>query len=554
MVVATALAMAAGWSAKPAAASVTAQEATPDPRFGAVGAIWAPEAAAEANVGYERILFTWSHLQPEGPEDWNFHTIPEEWLAQAEEAGREVIAVLIGTPAWATDGLPTCGVPRGLELPLDDPGNLWARFVRMAVERYVGRITHWIIWNEPEIKPGSPGLQWCGTVEEYYLLMKVGYLAAHEANPNVKVHMAGYSHFHDKGWLSRLLDVAMLDSSGAEHGYYFDVVPLHIYFQSWQVPNVISETRATLQSYGLEKPIWVNETNAGPTEDPQWPLYRYCWQVTLDDQAGFLLQSFALALASGAERVAVYQWFDYGLEPGGEPYGVIRPDHTRRPAYDAYRLITTHYAGTISASVIVEDLFYQVTLDRGDQTTRVLWASTDVALSVAVPALAGEALLFSQLGENVAIQPSEGSYLITLPAARCPEEDPGCIYDHPACIIGGTTYLLVEAASGQAGAPSVVETGLLLTPTPTPSPTPTPTPTPTVTPRPRPTQTPTRTPAKSPTATAAPTAAPEPAGGGSWGVIAGTTVAAFLIAALAAWQVRRPRRAEGEDPEGEQEE
>ncbi|TET52634.1 MAG: hypothetical protein E3J64_04790, partial [Anaerolineales bacterium] len=484
-----ALAAPADWRAGPTVVEVWAQDPTPDPRLGAVNAILVPEAAAEANVGYERILFTWSHLQPEGPEDWNyFHTIPEEWLSQADDAGREVIGVLIGTPAWATDGLPSCGVPRGLELPIDDPGNLWAGFVRRAVEHYADRITHWVIWNEPEIPLGVKGTEWCGTVEEYYQLLKVGYLVAHEANPDVKVHMAGYSHFHDQSWLGNLLDIAMQDSSGPEHGYYFDVLPLHIYFQSWQVPNVISDTRATLESYGLDKPIWLNETNAVPDTDPQWPMSSSCWHISLDDQAGFLLQSFALALASGAERVALYQLIDRTLEPGGESYGVIRQDRSRRPAYDAYCLITTHYAGMVSASMIEEELFYLVTLDRGDQTTRVLWASTEVAISVAVPALAEEAILYSQSGESVALQPTDGQYVITLPGARCPDEDddPGCP-DHPACIIGGTTYLLIEAASGEAGAPWVVETDLVLTPTPSPAPSPTPTSPPPVTPTPLPT-------------------------------------------------------------------
>jgi hypothetical protein len=119
---------------------VRAQPSPPDPRFGAVEAFRDPVAAAEAGVGWERILFYWSELQPNGPEDWNGYHVPDEWLNLASIQGREVVGLLKHTPAWATDGLPGCSVPRGLDLPVDDPGNLWATFVRRVVGMYAGRI------------------------------------------------------------------------------------------------------------------------------------------------------------------------------------------------------------------------------------------------------------------------------------------------------------------------------------------------------------------------------------------------------------------------------
>ncbi|MGD2178964.1 MAG: hypothetical protein PVG71_14215, partial [Anaerolineae bacterium] len=49
-------------------APVAAQDGPPDIRFGAVEAFRDPVAAAEAGVGWDRILFYWSELQPNGPE------------------------------------------------------------------------------------------------------------------------------------------------------------------------------------------------------------------------------------------------------------------------------------------------------------------------------------------------------------------------------------------------------------------------------------------------------------------------------------------------------
>jgi hypothetical protein len=231
--------------------------------------------------------------------------------------------------------------------------------------------------------------------------------------------------------------------------------------------------------------------------------------VSLEEQAGFLLQSFALALSAGAERIAVYKWLDAGLPPGGEPFGVLRPDGSRRPAFDAYRLITTHYAGTTSAREDRRALYTVVTLKRGNLTTRVLWARTAASATAAVPALATQARLIDQTGAEQVVQPVDGKYTLTLPGARCADEYAGCI-------IGGTTYLLVED-SGGAPPPVATATAVPSEPpvTGTPGETPptpisadTPTPPPTATPSPTPTLTPTATPSPTPTATSTPSPTP----------------------------------------------
>ena len=512
-----------------------AQSPPPDRRFGAVEAFWETSSAAEAGVAWERILFYWSELQPYSANDWNGFHVQDAWLGQATSQGREVVGLLKHTPEWATDGPFGCGVPSGLDLPVDDPGNLWAVFVRRTVGMYVGRIDRWIIWNEPEITPDTYGNEWCGTMEEYYQLLQVAYLAAHQANPNVAIHLAGMTFWHDKTYLRRFLSVVVQDPTAAQHNWYFDVASVHIYFQTETVPYIINETRAALRAYGLNKPIWVNETNASPDSDPLWPLVRPRWRVSLEEQAGFLLQGFALALSAGADRIAAYKWMDAGLPPGGEPFGILRPDGSRRPAFDAYRLITTHYAGAISAREDRQPLYMVVTIDRGNLTTRVLWARTASATTVSIPALAPQARVIDQTGAEQVIVPEEGRYTLTLPGARCADPQDGCI-------IGGTTYLVVEGndnplppvenSTPTPPTPPEVPTETIepepvptepLTPTsavtvttatqtltPLPTATPTPTDMPTATPTPTETPSPTSTPTPTPTSTPRPTITPSP--------------------------------------------
>src|SRR5512147_2079656 len=131
---------------------------SPDPRFGVVEGFRDPTSAKDLNFGWERILFYWSELQPNGPDDWNIFHVEDGWISAALANGRQVIGLLENTPRWATDGANQIGVPRGLYLPIDDPNNLWAAFVRKVVKRYAGRIDHWIIWNEPDIELPDNGV------------------------------------------------------------------------------------------------------------------------------------------------------------------------------------------------------------------------------------------------------------------------------------------------------------------------------------------------------------------------------------------------------------
>lgn len=438
----------------------------PDPRFGLVEAFWAPQAAAESGAGWERILFLWSQIQPTGPGDWNGFQVPDEPLNQARAAGREVVGVLKSTPAWATDGVPVSGVPRGLNLPPDDPGNLWARFVRRVVSEYAPRGVHrWVIWNEPEIDPGVTGHEWDGSVEEYVRLLGVAYRVAKATDPQATIHLAGMSYWHDAvagraQYLDRLLTVLDSDPAAAQNHDYFDVVTLHIYFTSDSVFTIVNAMKDILRRHGLDKPIWINETNAAPDRDPAWPVSRPNFHVTLEQQSAFLLQAFALGLAAGAERIAVYKLVDTALQPGGEDFGLLRPDRSRRPAFATFQTITRYYAGTQTALLEQTPLVTQVTLDRGKRVTRVLWARTAARVDVRLLAFAPEALLVDENGISRPLVADGGGYTLTLPGASCDPPD--------GCIIGGPTFLLVEEAPpGAAAMPQIIAA---VQPTPTPVP------------------------------------------------------------------------------------
>jgi hypothetical protein len=505
------------WTGKSASASTPS-----DPRFGAVEAYEASDQATLAGVGWERILFWWYQLQPNGPEDWNGQYFPDEILDRELAQGREVVGLLNNTPHWATDGEPLRGVPRGLYLPHDDPSNLWAAFVRRIVSHYAGRIDHWIIWNEPDVwDEEHVGHTWGGSVEDYYQLLKVAYLAAKEANPSCVIHLTGLTYWWDwvygrRQYFERFLDVVAQDPTAPEHNHYFDIVTLHIYFKPQTVYEITSFFRQAMQEHGLDKPIWVNETNAAPSHDPSRPVVDPRFVISLDEQASYIIQACALGLAAGVERIAVYKMID---KPGDvhanpEPYGLVRADGSLRPAFHAYQVVTTYFAGARQASLVRREDIDQVTIDRGERTTTVLWNRSSITQTIAVQAIAPQAILVNKEGETRTLTADNGQYVLTLDGALCS--------DPIGCFIGGSPLLLIEEGPASArgflqptATPTATPTSTAtpsptatLTPMPTETPSPTPMPTATPTPPPTPTPTVTLTPSPTPTPTATNTPAP----------------------------------------------
>lgn len=448
---------------------------TPDPRFGAIESFWAPVEAAELNVGWERILFYWSEIQPTGPDDWNTLHVLEEWLHEANAQNRVVLGLLKNTPAWATDGQPFSGVPRGLDLPIDDPNNLWAAYLRRVANYYAPLGVHnWIVWNEPEIPVGVYGHEFAGSVEEYYQLLKVAYLVMKEVDPEATIHLAGWSYWHDPAFLDEFLAVATADPDGPAHNHFFDTLSMHIYFRVETVQSLVETVQETQAKYGLDKPIWINETNASPNMDPLWPITRPQFPTDLDQQAWYIVQAHALGFAAGATHIGVYKLVDILLPEGGESFGILRPDFSKRPAFFAYKTTIAQLAGFTAVSQERTAAYTLVTFTRPYGTTRVIWANGREPVTVELPVLQeGEAQLITAVGEPLPLPLTNNQYSLTLEGARCHEGQ---------CLVGGPPLFLVEQ----------------LPPTPTPTPTDTPTATATA-------ATPTATATNTPTATPMPT-------------------------------------------------
>lgn len=423
-----------------------AQNPTPppdgsNPTFGVVEGMWFPEITCALGVGWERIIFNWMEHQPDGADDWYTLNVDDRWLKAASHCDREVVALLKHTPAWATDATPSIGVPRGLDLPIDDPDNTWAQFVYRTADYYATRgVNRFIIWNEPDIEPDVYGYEFEGTLEDYANMVRVAYLAARRANPASRIHLAGTTYWHDVNegrtpYTERLIQALAQFPDATEHDHFFDVVSLHIYFRTRTVYDIVMQVRDMLARYDLDhKAIWINETNAAPTDDPDWQVVRPVFDLDLHHQASFMVQAAALALAAGVERVAAYKLYDQNLPAGAESFGLLSPPTAQpRPAYHAWQTVTRYFQHVQTAQLARTNAMTAVRLTHtnGD-TTLVTWANTEAPVTIRFDTTADKLYRISQYGSITILRGSDNP--ITLPSAHCTSQD--------GCFIGGEVTLI----------------------------------------------------------------------------------------------------------------
>jgi hypothetical protein len=443
--------------------------------FGAVQAIYNPDRAAQAGVQWERLVFPWAIIQKNGPDSWGPGYFSDDQIAQEVARGIEVVGVATYTPQWASTnpakGAPT-NVPANLNLAFDDPKNYWGQYMYKLAARYKDKINTWVVWNEPDLYTMALRYTWDGGEDDYYQLLKVAYQAVKKANPNARIALGGMTYWYDKlnnrvPYLERLLYLMAKDPTAAKYNNYFDIVTIHQYSNPLNIYAATVKFRKILDIYGLRKQIWIGESNVVPYDDPigkiDKPLH-----ATMDQQAAYIIQAFALARAAHADRMSVYKLVDEAPEGPGELYGLVRNDGSPRPAFTAYQTAVRYLTapttavytwdgateppndGQVNSLLASNDHHPQwlwpaavnrVTVERGEERVNVVWNGTPTKATAKVPAAAKTATVVNKLGQTVGeVTARDGAYSVDL-APSADNTDPR---DPSLYLVGGDPLLLVE--------------------------------------------------------------------------------------------------------------
>jgi hypothetical protein len=328
---------------------------------------------------------------------------------------------------------------------------------------------------------------WDGSITDMYQLVKVAYQAVKKANPNGRVVLPGLTYWYDKQggrplYLARFMEAASKDPTAAANGDYFDVVDIHQYSNPLNVYAAVRVYQRALAQYGMTKPIWVGEANVVPADDPINPIGP-AFHATMDQQASYIIQAFALARAAGAERMSIYKMTDEQPEGAHELYGLVRNDGSIRPAFTAYQTAVKYFSHPTSAVYTwdgasdpptndqVTQLLQsnanrtqwiwpaavnRVELERGPERDIVVWNASPKLVTAQIPAVAKSAQVIDKFGRDTGeVIAQNGVYQLQLPPTAN-NSDPR---DPTEYLVGGDPRILVEHV---APLPTVVDAPIQL--------------------------------------------------------------------------------------------
>ncbi|MGC8873059.1 MAG: beta-galactosidase [Chloroflexia bacterium] len=309
-----------------------------------------------AGFGWVRQQVHWADIEPaKGAYNWGFL---DQIVDAASRRGIRVMFSVVWSPSWArADG--------GHGMP-DNPADL-GDFLAVMASRYKGKGMAYEIWNEQNYAIENAG--YVAGPGRYVELLKTAYTRIKQADPGAIVVCGPltptgvnnpYIAIDDLTYLRQ-----MLEYQGGIIRNYFDVLGVHVagannppdtlwpenpgpdgwtdhtshYFRH------LEKIRSVVEACGMgDKKIWVTEFGWASTEnvtDRAAPGYEYAYQNSEQEQAAYIVRAFEKGRTEYQPWLgAMFLWnLNFGQEfpPWDEktPFGVIRPDGTPRPAYEA---------------------------------------------------------------------------------------------------------------------------------------------------------------------------------------------------------------------------
>ncbi len=325
----------------------------------------------DAGVEWAREELSWANLEPHEKGEMNYQYYDERVL-QLAQAGYGIVGAVQTTPGWArvADCESRAGRIADYWCPPANPQD-FADFMATLVEHYDGdgiddapgspRVAVWQIWNEPSTRgtwPGSPA--------EYGAVLAAGYEAAKRADPSAIVITGGVYLYDGMGTDPNdglpFLNAAIAAVPAAATS--FDALAIHPYmptaapdapviFSTITMWGRIATAQNWLQAYpigGTVRPLWISEVGWSTCQ----PEQRGCngdVAMSEEQQASYLVRTYALALAQGVQHVSYFQLEDKFDGDSGVFWGEASVldtdgnDYRPKPAYHAYRVLKQQLDG-----------------------------------------------------------------------------------------------------------------------------------------------------------------------------------------------------------------
>jgi polysaccharide biosynthesis protein PslG len=274
-----------------------------------------------------RVELPWPVLQPDGPGALDPRPLPylDRLLADASSSGITVIALVDGSPCWATSapaqlraecsGGGASSAAHGW--PPSNPAD-YAALVGALAARYGSALTAIEVWNEPD-QANERYFAGPEKAKRYAALVRAAYVAIKQANSSVKV-LAG-SLVGSNGIFLRELYAAGMKG-------YYDGLAVHFYTLTLAA---LREFRAVQLANGDTAPLWLDEFGWSSCY-PQRQIEEEQACVTPGVQAQNITNVYRAL--SRSTFIAADTLFKLRDAPGSE-FGVLTQRGARKPAFRA---------------------------------------------------------------------------------------------------------------------------------------------------------------------------------------------------------------------------
>jgi len=322
---------------------------------------------SEAGFGWIRQQFPWEDIEIDGKGDFidrrhdrDGDGEPDEISAWdkydtivdlAAQYGVQIIARLSTPPDWAQspDVTGDFAPPADLQDYVD--------YAAAVAERYQGRITHYQVWNEPNLYP-----EWGDqtvSAEAYTEMLCRTHDALKAIDPAIVVITGALGPTIDLSGRNAydLLYLQRMYQAGA--GACFDVLSVQGY-GLWSGPTD-QRLRQTTINYprhlwirdmmvangDAHKPIWISEAGWNPVpDDPSIADWERYGRVTMDEAAAWAPQAYARAIEEWPWIGVVNYWYFKRAddsERGASWYyfRMVEPDFTLTPIYESLKAYIT---------------------------------------------------------------------------------------------------------------------------------------------------------------------------------------------------------------------
>jgi len=279
-------------------------------------------------------LLEWREIEPTpGEYLWEY----PDWLVRASEHyGLHLALRLDHPPQWALSPTPS-GSPV-------DP-HTYAEFAGRVATRYQGRVSAYVVWNEPNLASEWGGLK--PNAAAYVSLLQLAHKAIKAADAAARVISAGLAPTNDvtERALDERLFLQQIYAAGAKghfdglgaHPYGFAYPPddLPAAHNGYNFARLADLRQIMAEANDGDTPIWATEM--GWTTVPVGPEQQWL-RVTAEQQADYLVAAFEKARREWPWLELLTVWnLSSGLPAGDEKrgYSIIGDNYHPRPAYTA---------------------------------------------------------------------------------------------------------------------------------------------------------------------------------------------------------------------------